>query len=246
MYERNTRNISLYLVQIRENREQKNSEHKHSLHSKNEAYIFCFHLGKTVGVWDWNIPKIYVGIRGVIFHSTPCASKSSQLSIKAKDVWVYSGKLLEDFASFVESNVGEIVTIWEDPKTYKANCLRSIASENAILLYNVNFSSFRFQTGDASWGECIWRTSYLPSLDKKEVCKQFAFDLGPRRSSIRTKAESYWNPYKEKLVEPESIYSRIKQLVTGGSFNNALLNNIKSAEVRNSREIESLGSNRPG
>ena len=42
-------------------------------------------------------------------------------------------KLLEDFASFVESNVGEIVTIWEDPKTYKANCLRSIASENAIL-----------------------------------------------------------------------------------------------------------------
>ena len=155
-------------------------------------------------------------------------------------------KLLEDFASFVESNVGEIVTIWEDPKTYKANCLRSIASENAILPYNVNFSSFRFQTGDASWGECIWRTSYLPSLDKKEVCKQFAFDLGPRRSSIRTKAESYWNPYKEKLVEPESIYSRIKQFVTGGSFNNALLNNIKSAEVRNSREIESLGSNRPG
>ena len=50
MYEKNTRNISLYLVQIRENREQKNSEHKHSLHSKNEAYIFCFHLGKTVGV----------------------------------------------------------------------------------------------------------------------------------------------------------------------------------------------------
>ena len=155
-------------------------------------------------------------------------------------------KLLEDFASFVESNVGEIVTIWGDPKTYKANCLRSIASEHVALQHNANISYFRFQTGDASWGECIWGTSYLPSLDKKEVCKQFAFDLGPRRSSIRTKAESYWNPYKEKLVDPESIYSRIKQLVTGGCFNNALLNNIKLAEVRNSREIESLTSNSSG
>ena len=155
-------------------------------------------------------------------------------------------KLLENFAAFVENNVGEIVTIWEDPDTYKANCLRSITSENVYLPYNVNVTYFRFQTGDASWGECIWQTSYLPSLDKKKVCKQFAFDLSPRKSSIRTKAENYWDPYKVKLVDPESIYSRIKQLVTGGSFNNALLNNIKSTEVQSSREIESLESNRPG
>ena len=142
-------------------------------------------------------------------------------------------KDLDDFKTFIDSNVGKIIAAWEKPNSYKRKCLQLITAEHQdpYPIGIQGFSAFKFYPGDATWGSCTWATELNRTLDKTLICEQFAFNLQSKRSSIRTKAENYWNPYKAKLSQSGSIYSTIKTKVTSGSFKNTLLNSITSATV---------------
>ena len=151
-------------------------------------------------------------------------------------------KELDDFKTFIDSNVEKIITAWEDPNSYKKNCLQLIDIKHGDRNLGVKtpFSLYEFYPGDERWGSCIWVTNLKHTLDKTLVCGQFAFELLSRRSSLRTKAETYWNPYKAKLSQSGSIYSTIKTKVTSESFKTTLLTSITSATVQ-----ERVGTNKP-
>ena len=154
---------------------------------------------------------------------------------------------LDDFKTFIDSNVGKIITAWEKPNSYKRKCLQLITAEHQdpYPIGIQGFSAFKFYPGDATWGSCTWATELNRTLDKTLICEQFAFNLQSKRSSIRTKAETYWNPYKAKLSQSGSIYSTIKTKVTSGSFKNTLLNSITSATVLDTTTADRLERNRP-
>ena len=158
-------------------------------------------------------------------------------------------KDLDDFKTFIDSNVEKIITAWENPMSYKRKCLQLITDEhedpNPSPAGVPGFSAFRFYPGDATWGYCTWVTELNRTLDKTLICRQFAFDLQSKRSSIRAKAEAYWNPYKAKLSQSGSIYSTIKTKATNGSFTNTLLNSITSATVQDTTTADRLETNRP-
>ena len=156
-------------------------------------------------------------------------------------------KDLDDFKTFIDSNVGKIITAWEKPNSYKRKCLQLITAEHQdpYPIGIQGFSAFKFYPGDATWGSCTWATELNRTLDKTLICEQFAFNLQSKRSSIRTKAENYWNPYKAKLSQSGSIYSTIKTKVTSGSFKNTLLNSITSATVLDTTTADRLERNRP-
>ena len=128
-------------------------------------------------------------------------------------------KDLDDFKTLIDSNVGKIITAWENPNSYKRKCLQLITAEhqdpNPVRVQGL--SAFKFYPGDATWGSCTWTTEVNDTLEKRLICKQFAFNLQLNRSSIRTKAETFWNPYKAKLSQSGSIYSTIKTMM-GGNF----------------------------
>ena len=156
-------------------------------------------------------------------------------------------KDLDDFKTFIDSNVGKIIAAWEKPNSYKRKCLQLITAEHQdpYPIGIQGFSAFKFYPGDATWGSCTWATELNRTLDKTLICEQFAFNLQSKRSSIRTKAETYWNPYKAKLSQSGSIYSTIKTKVTSGSFKNTLLNSITSATVPDTTTADRLETNRP-
>ena len=156
-------------------------------------------------------------------------------------------KDLDDFKTFIDSNVGKIIAAWEKPNSYKRKCLQLITAEHQdpYPIGIQGFSAFKFYPGDATWGSCTWATELNRTLDKTLICEQFAFNLQSKRSSIRTKAENYWNPYKAKLSQSGSIYSTIKTKVTSGSFKNTLLNSITSATVLDTTTADRLERNRP-
>ena len=156
-------------------------------------------------------------------------------------------KDLDDFKTFIDSNVGKIIAAWEKPNSYKRKCLQLITAEHQdpYPIGIQGFSAFKFYPGDATWGSCTWATELNRTLDKTLICEQFAFNLQSKRSSIRTKAENYWNPYKAKLSQSGSIYSTIKTKVTSGSFKNTLLNSITSATVLDTTTADRLEGNRP-
>ena len=156
-------------------------------------------------------------------------------------------KDLDDFKTFIDSNVGKIIAAWEKPNSYKRKCLQLITAEHQdpYPIGIQGFSAFKFYPGDATWGSCTWATELNRTLDKTLICEQFAFNLLSKRSSIRTKAENYWNPYKAKLSQSGSIYSTIKTKVTSGSFKNTLLNSITSATVLDTTTADRLERNRP-
>ena len=143
-------------------------------------------------------------------------------------------KDLDDFKTFINSNVEKIIAAWEDPKNYEAKCLQLISIQHGDQNKGVKttFSLFDFYTGDESWGYCSWVTNLKHTLDKTLLCKHVAFELQSRKSSIRTKAETYWNPYKAKLSQSGSIYTTLKTKVTSGSLKEPLLNSITSATVQ--------------
>ena len=128
-------------------------------------------------------------------------------------------KDLDDFKTFIDSNVGKIIAAWEKPNSYKRKCLLLITAEHQdpYPIGIQGFSAFKFYPGDATWGSCTWATELNRTLDKTLICEQFAFNLQSKRSSIRTKAETFWNPYKAKLSQSGSIYSTIKTMM-GGNF----------------------------
>ena len=155
-------------------------------------------------------------------------------------------KDLDDFKTFIDSNVEKIITEWVNPESYKRKCLELITVQHQDITQVLpGFSAFRFYPGDTTWGSCTWSTELNRTLNKTLICEQFAFKLQSKRSSIRTKAETYWNPYKAKLSQSGSIYSTIKTKVTSGSFNNTLLNSITSATVPDTTVADRLETNRP-
>ena len=156
-------------------------------------------------------------------------------------------KDLDDFKTSIDSNVGKIIAAWENPNSYKRKCLKLITDEHQDPNPGIvqGFSAFKFYPGDATWGSCTWATELNRTLDKTLICEQFAFNLQSKRSLIRTRAETYWNPYKAKLSQSGSIYSTIKTKVTSGSFSNTLLNSITSATVQDTTTTDRLETNRP-
>ena len=154
-------------------------------------------------------------------------------------------KELDDFQTFIDSNVEKIISAWQNPDYYKRKCLGRVKVQHEDLKDLIKFSMFTFYPGDESWGPCNWVTRLKRTLDGTLICRQFAFELQSKRSSIRTKAETYWNPYKAKLSQSGSIYSTIKTMVKSGNLTNALLNRITSATVQGSTTSDSVKTNRP-
>ena len=142
-------------------------------------------------------------------------------------------KSLDDFQTFINNNVQKIITLWEDPKAYEKQCLQLVEIKHGDQNKGnkTPFSIFEFYPGHKSWGSCTWVTNLKHTLGKTLICKHIAFELQSRRSTLRTKAETYWNPYKAKLSQSGSIYSTLKTKVTSGSLKKTLLNSITSAIV---------------
>ena len=88
-------------------------------------------------------------------------------------------KDLDDFKTFIDSNVGKIITAWENQNSYKRKCLQLIKAEhqdpNPVQVQG--FSAFKFYPGDATLGSCTWTTKVNRTLDKTLICEQFAFNL---------------------------------------------------------------------